>query len=119
MHVSMLATSVLLAVTPVIATRWVVNWEQVVGTTCCARGSWFNDELGTSYYVPNFDEGCHGATQVAGVKEFCIDWGHSRGHFIRISGEKLCLHNMGTKVIEESDFHATYQTTFSSTPCTW
>ncbi|PNP48442.1 hypothetical protein TGAMA5MH_00480 [Trichoderma gamsii] len=118
MHVSLLVISVLLAV-PAAASRWVVAWEQVVGATCCARGTWWNDDINKGYTVYNFDEGCHSATQVEGVKEFCIDWGHGRGHFIRLTGEKKCMLKRETTVIEESDFHATYQTVFSTADCTW
>ncbi|KAH7309202.1 hypothetical protein B0I35DRAFT_359700 [Stachybotrys elegans] len=118
MRLSTLATSVL-AVTPVMATRWVVSWEQTVGINCCARGTWWNDDLGKAYTVSNFNEGCHGATQVDGVKEFCIDWGHERGHFIRLTGEKICVHGVSTEVVSQTDYTATYRTIFSNTACTW
>lgn len=108
---------VLLAVGPVVADNWTIQYQSIVGVNCCASGTWFND-FGYTWNQINFDEGCR-SPGVTNVREFCIDWGNARGHFIADWGEKHCMRLDSERVIREGDISSIYQTFWKPTSCTW
>jgi hypothetical protein len=120
MHLSItqaLILPVLLVVGPAAADDWTIHYESIAGIGCCSSGTWFND-FGYKWSGINFDEGCR-APGVTNVREFCIDWGNARGHFISDWGEKHCMRLDREEAIREGDYSSTYQTYWKPTSCNW